>query len=146
MIYQNPGTVVVSVVSVNGGLLMVRRGLADGYGKLALPGGFQAVGETWQQAGAREVEEETGLVVDPAAYRAAEVVTVEDGRINLIFAYQLDRHTFSDFRSDHEVLEVVIVNEPVETAFETHTRHVKKFFSMADPAMPWVDGLMAAPA
>ncbi|QNH71706.1 hypothetical protein V1VFAS_001 [Rhizobium phage V1VFA-S] len=58
--YDNPGTVVVPLVEVNGGLLLVRRKLADGYGKLALPGGFQAIGETWEEAGVREVYEETG--------------------------------------------------------------------------------------
>jgi ADP-ribose pyrophosphatase YjhB (NUDIX family) len=50
------------MAEVNGGLLMIRRALPDGYGNLALPGGFQARNETWQQTGVRKVYEETELV------------------------------------------------------------------------------------
>ena len=45
------------MAEVNGGLLMIRRALPDGYGKLALPGGYQGLNETWQEAGVREVFE-----------------------------------------------------------------------------------------
>ena len=48
------------------GLLVVRRGITPGLGELALPGGYIGMGETWQEAGAREVWEETGLRLDPA--------------------------------------------------------------------------------
>jgi ADP-ribose pyrophosphatase YjhB (NUDIX family) len=49
------------------GLLVVRRAIPPGTGKLALVGGFLEEHETWQQGGAREVMEETGVTVDPAA-------------------------------------------------------------------------------
>jgi ADP-ribose pyrophosphatase YjhB (NUDIX family) len=45
-------------VHLRGGLLKVRR---------ALPGGYQMLGQTWQEAGAREVLEETGVVIFPEA-------------------------------------------------------------------------------
>lgn len=57
-------TAVVVLVPIRGGLLMIRRGVADGHGELALPGGYQKRGETWQEAGAREVCEETGVCID----------------------------------------------------------------------------------
>jgi ADP-ribose pyrophosphatase YjhB (NUDIX family) len=64
--YQNTPTVVVVLVPLRGGLLMIRRALpGEGYGKLALPGGYQMLGQTWQEAGALEVLEETGIVVSP---------------------------------------------------------------------------------
>jgi 8-oxo-dGTP pyrophosphatase MutT (NUDIX family) len=52
--YNNTPTVVVVLVPLGGGLLMVQRALAgEGYGKLALPGGYQMLGQTRQEAGAR---------------------------------------------------------------------------------------------
>lgn len=70
--YDNTPTVVVVRVPIRGGLLMVRRALpGEGQGKLALPGGYQMAGQTWREAGAREVLEETGVAVDPASLRAS---------------------------------------------------------------------------
>ena len=49
--YDNTPTVVVVLVPFRGGLLMVRRALpGEGYGKLALPGGYQMLGRAWQEA------------------------------------------------------------------------------------------------
>jgi ADP-ribose pyrophosphatase YjhB (NUDIX family) len=45
----------------------VRRGIEPGKGKLALVGGFVEEHETWQAAAAREVREETSVLVDPAS-------------------------------------------------------------------------------
>ena len=57
-LYQNTPTVVVVLVSSQGGLLMIRHALAGaGQGKLALPGGYQMLGQTWQEAETREVLE-----------------------------------------------------------------------------------------
>jgi ADP-ribose pyrophosphatase YjhB (NUDIX family) len=47
-----------------GRLLVVQRGRAPGAGLWSLPGGRIEPGETPQQAAAREVREETGLVVE----------------------------------------------------------------------------------
>jgi ADP-ribose pyrophosphatase YjhB (NUDIX family) len=60
---------VVLVPIVDGGragVLVIRRAIPPGVGKLALVGGFVDEAETWQHGGAREVREETGLVIDPA--------------------------------------------------------------------------------
>lgn len=88
VVYKNPPTVVVVLVPVAGrGLLMIRRGKAgdDGYGKIAIPGGYQIEGETWQEAGARELLEETGVVVDTDELLVREVVTTPDRKTNLLF-------------------------------------------------------------
>jgi len=39
------------LIPVHDGLLFVRRGIEPRKGKLALPGGFINLGETWQEAG-----------------------------------------------------------------------------------------------
>jgi ADP-ribose pyrophosphatase YjhB (NUDIX family) len=74
--YDNMPTVVVVLVPLRGGLLMVRRALpGEGYGKLALPGGYQMLEQTWQEAGAQEVLEETGVAIAPDALWVVAVET-----------------------------------------------------------------------
>ncbi|MBD8020898.1 NUDIX hydrolase [Brevibacterium gallinarum] len=46
-----------------GRVLLVKRGLQPHRGRWSVPGGTVEPGETWQQAAAREVFEETGLQV-----------------------------------------------------------------------------------
>lgn len=66
-VYDNAPTVVaVAVIHDRSKLLVIRRNTNPGKGLLALPGGFQMRGESWQAAGAREVFEEVGLIIsDP---------------------------------------------------------------------------------
>jgi ADP-ribose pyrophosphatase YjhB (NUDIX family) len=70
-IWANPIPVAVVLVPlIDGartGLLVVRRAIPPGVGKLALVGGFLEEQETWQHGGAREVREETAAIVEPAA-------------------------------------------------------------------------------
>jgi ADP-ribose pyrophosphatase YjhB (NUDIX family) len=131
IVFHNPPTVVVVLVPVASGLLLVRRAARDTHGKLALPGGYQEVADiTWQHAGCREVFEETGIVLDPALLKSVATETVEGGKVNLLFAvYQgrVDDPLTRD--ADQEILEVLTTDKPVETAFETHTRWVKEFFT-----------------
>src|SRR5438874_1760584 len=66
-IWANPIPVAVALVPIGGGLLVIRRAIQPGLGKLALPGGFVEEHETWQQGAAREVLEETGIAIDAAS-------------------------------------------------------------------------------
>lgn len=67
-VWANPIPVSVVLVPVRVdarvGLLVVRRAIEPQRGKYALVGGFLEEHETWQQGGAREVREETGVAVD----------------------------------------------------------------------------------
>jgi ADP-ribose pyrophosphatase YjhB (NUDIX family) len=67
-VWANPTPVSVVLVPVlredRVGLLVVRRAIEPRAGRLAIVGGFLEAHETWQEGGAREVREETGVIVD----------------------------------------------------------------------------------
>lgn len=53
-----------AVVTCQAHVLLIQRGKAPGKGLWAVPGGFLELGETLYQSALRELEEETGLVLD----------------------------------------------------------------------------------
>ena len=55
------------VFNEDGALLLIKRGKPPFEGMYAFPGGGVDKGETVEEACARELREETGLIVDPAA-------------------------------------------------------------------------------
>jgi ADP-ribose pyrophosphatase YjhB (NUDIX family) len=117
------------LVPVAGGLLLVRRTVAPREGSLALPGGFISLGETWQEAGAREVHEETGVVIDPEELRLYDVHSAPDGTV-LIFALArpLRRAELPPFAPNDETSETVVAEGPIELAFPLHTRVATRFW------------------
>lgn len=84
-LYDNTPTVVAVLAFVGGNPIVVRRNNEPGRGLLGLPGGYHMRGETWQEAGCREVFEETGWKFDPAGMKLVSLVTDEYGN-NLIIA------------------------------------------------------------
>jgi ADP-ribose pyrophosphatase YjhB (NUDIX family) len=127
--YVNPLPVSVILVPVDEGLLLVRRTIPPREGSLALPGGFIGVGESWQQAGAREVLEETGLQIDPDEIRLYDVLSAPDGTV-LIFglAHPRARADLPPFAPNEECSEAVVAMQPVELAFPLHTRVAQRFW------------------
>jgi hypothetical protein len=122
--YDNTPTVVVVLVPLRGGLLMVRRALpGEGYGKLALPSGYQMLRQTWQEAGAQEV-----MVIAPGALRLLAVETTPDRRQNLLFCQSPPVQHEGSFTHDAEVSKVLVIHETAETAFPLHTRMVEAYF------------------
>jgi 8-oxo-dGTP pyrophosphatase MutT (NUDIX family) len=91
------------------------------------------LGQTWQEAGAQEVMEETGVVIAPGALRFLAVETTPDRRQNLLFCQSPVVEHQGAFSHDAEISEVHIIYEPVETAFPLHTRVVRQFFVTSDP-------------
>lgn len=73
--FANPLPVAVALVPValpdgGVGVLGVRRNIPPQVGGLAFPGGYIELGETVAQASAREVREETGVILDPTRFGA----------------------------------------------------------------------------
>jgi len=131
--YQNPIPVVVILLPVDEGLLVVRRGIEPQKGLLALPGGYINLGESWQEAGAREVWEETGITLDPGEIREFRVCSAPDG---MIFVFGLARSRLSTelsaFAPTDETTERIIISGPVELAFPLNTQVVQEYFRFRD--------------
>lgn len=124
--FRNPLPVSVVLVPLEqGGVLGVRRAIPP-VGELALPGGFVNWGETWQQAGAREVEEETGLVVEPGHLKLLDVQSVESGHL-LVFSEAPPVSRFDPEFQNDEVSELVALSTPTRLAFETHSEALRRF-------------------
>lgn len=127
--FRNPIPVSVVLLPVDDGVLAVRRAIPPAQGLLALPGGFVNWGETWQEAGARELREETGLTVLPDELRLLGASSVSEG-VLLLFsqARQRSLKELSWTIDPTEISEVVVLREPVELAFVTHTEQLAAYF------------------
>lgn len=63
VVYLDPKVAATCIVERDGRVLMIRRALEPGLGLWSIPGGYIDRGEVVEEAAAREVLEETGLVV-----------------------------------------------------------------------------------
>lgn len=75
---QRPFLAVSAAIVRDGKVLVVRRARPPAHGLYTLPGGVVEVGETLTQAVAREVHEETGLLVEPVALAGFREAVVRD--------------------------------------------------------------------
>lgn len=63
--YENPIILVACIIHDDDKLLWIKRAQNPARGKWALPGGYMECGESLEEAAARELQEETGLCVEP---------------------------------------------------------------------------------
>jgi ADP-ribose pyrophosphatase YjhB (NUDIX family) len=134
MVWANPIPVAVALVPVGHGLLVVRRGIPPGVGKLALVGGFIEEHESWQVGCAREVREETGVIVDPVSCQLHWLASSEPrpNRI-LIFAVTEPVDALPPFVPNAETQERGVIFGPggldEDFAFSTHLEAAKRYFA-----------------
>lgn len=131
-IYDNAASVAIMILAhPDKSITVITRATNPGKGKFALPGGFQMRGESWQQAGAREVEEEIGVKIDPELILPWGYPDTDEYGHNLLFGY-----TFIDeWLVYPNPAEVEAVNkfyledmhDPENWAFETHYERARGF-------------------
>ena len=127
--YRNPIPVAVLLLPVDDGLLGIKRGIEPKKGMIALPGGFVDHTETWQEGAARELFEETNIVVDPNLVNDFAVRSVKGGPV-LIFgvAPKVSSKLLPDFSPTNETLERVIVQRGQALAFPLHQWAMEEYF------------------
>ena len=132
--WANPLPVAVTLLPVTGGddstnLLVVRRSIEPGAGLPALPGGYIELGETWQEAAARELDEESRIIADPADIELFQVDHSQ--RTIQVFGLLPRRHVteLPESTPTPEAHGWHLITGPTELAFPTHTRTVEKFFN-----------------
>lgn len=105
----------------------------ENFSALGLPGGYHMRGESWQEAGAREFMEETGLWVDPESLtQVGPVVTDEYGN-NLIVAQTRLPATQAAWDVDPEEVQAVVflleAPQAEAVAFPRHWQAMRDFFN-----------------
>ncbi len=127
--YRNPLPVSVVLLPVDDGVLLVRRTQEPQAGKLSLPGGFIELGESWQEAGARELWEETGIRIQAGGIRHFATLSAPDGTL-LVFGLAPPQRAadLPPFVPMAEVSETVIAPGPLELAFSTHAEAIYRYF------------------
>lgn len=138
-VWANPIPVSVVLLPVvregRTGLLVIRRGIQPGIGKLALVGGFLEDHETWAEGGARELREETGVTIDATTLEPFWFTSTEP-RPNRVLLFSLaapvDASAIDPFVPNHETLERGLVFGPEGLAelfvFSLHVAAAKRFF------------------
>ena len=139
-VWANPIPVSVVLVPVvkdgRTGLLVIRRGIPPGKDKLALVGGFLEDHETWAEAGAREILEETNVAVDTTKLTAFWFTSTapRPNRVLLFsVATPLDAATLGPYEGDAETLERGLVFGPDGLddvfAFPLYVEAARRFFA-----------------
>ncbi|MEH0970514.1 NUDIX domain-containing protein [Micromonospora sp. CPCC 205546] len=134
-VWRNPLPVAVAVLPVRTarglGVVVVRRDIEPARGELALPGGFIEYGEEWQEALVRELREETGLRADAADARLLAVHGAPAGGTMMVFGELPERpaDALPPSAPTEEATEWLVLTEPTELAFSTHTRVLADFLA-----------------
>lgn len=129
MHWDNPKPVTATLVALESGLVLVQRKYEPFVGDWCLPGGFIEHSEHPAESAAREVFEETGLIIDDPQLIAAGA---PGHGINVVIMFYLAKpiggallagDDASDARAfKHDEL-------PANVAFELHRNMVRRFFS-----------------
>ncbi|MCL2325457.1 MAG: NUDIX domain-containing protein [Proteobacteria bacterium] len=111
------------------GLLVIQRGIEPCLGGWAFPGGYMELGETWQEAAARELFEETSLVVLPESLSVFHVdVNARRNRILIMVLAPL-RQGMPFVPTNPEVSGARCIFEPEPLCFPPHTEAAEMFFA-----------------
>ena len=113
-----------------------RRAIPPQIGKLALVGGFLEEHETWQHGAAREVVEETGVVIDPTTLENLwwSSTNPKPNRVLMFsLAAPIDISAMPAFEGDSETSERGLIYGPEGLdevfAFSLHAEAARRYFA-----------------
>lgn len=116
---ETPKLMVDVVIPSEEGVVLIRRGSDPFEGQWALPGGFVEVGETVEQAAAREAAEETGLAVEIARLVGVYSEPERDPRGHNVSVAFLARVLSGQMQAATDASEVEVLDPAsVELAFD----------------------------
>ncbi len=130
--FRNPVPVAVVLLPVGAGLLVVRRGIEPGRGELCLPDGFLGLQETWQEAAARELFEETQVAIDPAQLQIYSLRSAPDGTLLIFCLAPPWEGELPPFTPSYETPERHVLLQPGPLAFLLHSEAVADYFARRD--------------
>ncbi len=129
VLYTPPAPVTCTIVEDDGRVLLVRRRFQPGEGLWCLPAGFIEAGEHPAESAAREVREETGLVVD--IVRVFDTwASREDPRTPLVSIAFVGRPAGGELSAGDDASEAVffpVGSLPENIAFESHRRALERY-------------------
>jgi 8-oxo-dGTP diphosphatase len=126
---ETPKLMVDVVIPSERGVVLIRRASEPFEGRWALPGGFVEVGETVEEAAAREAAEETGLAVEVARLIGVYSEPERDPRGHNVSAAFLVRVLGGELAAATDASEVSVLDpSSVELAFD-HRRIIEDALS-----------------
>lgn len=131
--WMNPrpvGVLLVPLLDHPKHVLAVRRAIQPGLGQLALPSGYLESHEPWRNGCVRELQEETGITLDPLSVTLLHAETPPTNlSVLLLFASTPPQPFPSHFEPNDEVSELAAVptNGSVRLAFDLHNEMLSRF-------------------
>ena len=127
--YRNPLPVCVVLVPIQAGLLTVRRAIEPQRGQFALPGGFINWGETWQEAGARELEEETAISIPAAELDPFWFASAAEGVLLVFCVAPALKQLPEQWQPTAEADALHVLDNPEPLAFPLHSAAAERWFN-----------------
>ncbi len=133
--WRNPLPVAVVLLPVDTddgrGLVVVRRDIEPGRGRLGLPGGYIEAGEQWREAAVRELREETTIEAAADDVTLFDVHSTPSGFTLLVFGVLPPRpaSTLPPSVPTEEATGYEILLGAQELVFSTHTDAMASYFA-----------------
>jgi ADP-ribose pyrophosphatase YjhB (NUDIX family) len=126
--WDNPKPVTATLIPMKDGLILVQRKFEPFVGDWCLPGGFIEHTEHPAESAAREVLEETGLIIDTPHLVGA---SAPGHGINVVILFYLGKPIGGELLAGDDAMDVRSFKKdelPPNVAFELHRNMVRQFF------------------